>query len=192
MSITRPRPRLSIPSHGPRKKTDLDVSFNLVPGNLSPDLQPSSPPPKFPEKYSPQNVSKIGRYLLLGQLEGESYKAVNWQNNEEYICKVWILYYNSIWCIYFFSFLIHIHISRCFMKKIPENQNVYQKEVSRNISCTCTFVSMCGLCLCNSVCAELLPFDKIFGISPVEKNSNLTSLENETEIFEYFKLIHIY
>jgi hypothetical protein len=62
--------------------------FNLVPGNLSPDLQPSSPQPKFPEKYTPHNVSKIGRYLLLEQIEGDSYKAVNWQNNEEYICKV--------------------------------------------------------------------------------------------------------
>ena len=95
MSLTRSRPRLHIPSHGPRKKRDrLDFSFNLVPGNhgksgnLSPDLQPSSPPPKFPEKYSPHNVSKIGRYLLLEQFEGETYKAVNWQNNEEYICKV--------------------------------------------------------------------------------------------------------
>lgn len=101
MSFTRPRPRLHIPSHGPRKKTELDVSFNLVPGNLSPDLQPSSPLPKFPEKYSPQNVSKIGRYLLLGQLEGETYKAVNWQNNEEYICKVFpITRYREILAAY--------------------------------------------------------------------------------------------
>lgn len=96
MSFTRSRPRLHIPSHGPRKKTELDLSFNLVPGNLSPDLQPSSPQPKFPEKYTPHNVSKIGRYLLLEQIEGESYKAVNWQNNEEYICKVTMILQYSV------------------------------------------------------------------------------------------------
>jgi hypothetical protein len=100
MSFTRSRPRLHIPSHGPRKKTELDFSFNLVPGNLSPDLQPSSPQPKFPEKYTPHNVSKIGRYLLLEQIEGDSYKAVNWQNNEEYICKVAMILQYSV----FFSF----------------------------------------------------------------------------------------
>lgn len=102
MSVTRSRPRLQIPSHGPRKKTDqFDISFNLVPGNLSPDLQPSSPQPKFPEKYSTQNVSKIGRYLLLGQIEGDAYKAVNWQNNEEYICKVFpITRYREILAAY--------------------------------------------------------------------------------------------
>ncbi|XP_069106337.1 tribbles homolog 2-like [Argopecten irradians] len=87
MSLTGSRPRLSIPSHGPRKKDYYDTNSNIgVQGALSPDLQPSQP--LFPEKYEQSNVSKIGKYLLLDQIEGDIYKAVNWQTKDEYVCKI--------------------------------------------------------------------------------------------------------
>ncbi|KAK3087000.1 hypothetical protein FSP39_000216 [Pinctada imbricata] len=85
MNTASRRPRLYIPSHGPRKKDELlDNQSNL--GSLTPDLQPAKP--DFPQKFEEQNVFKIGRYLLLDQLEGETFKAVNWQTKEESICKV--------------------------------------------------------------------------------------------------------
>lgn len=94
MSITRQRPRLNIPSHGHKKETEDPP--NLGQTNLSPDLQPVAP--SFPPKYGQNGVSKVGRYFLLDQIEGEIYKAVNTQTKEECICKVRhnICYYCSI------------------------------------------------------------------------------------------------
>lgn len=87
MNITRVRPRLQIPKHGHQKKEDLfdnpKPNLNSV---LSPDVQ--LPPPDFPKKPDAQKASKIGRYILLDQQEGETFKAINWQTYEEYICKV--------------------------------------------------------------------------------------------------------
>lgn len=99
MSLTENRPRLTIPSHGPRKKDTFDSHPNLgVQGVLSPDLQPT--PPQFPQKYGQSNVSKIGKYLILDQIEGDIYKAVNWQNKDEYICKVGIIsVFNKLACV---------------------------------------------------------------------------------------------
>lgn len=91
MSLIRSRPRLHIQCNGPRKKENFIDNNQPNLGNLSPDLQPSTPP-EFPQKTggqsSKQNVYKIGRYLLLNQLEGEIYKSVNCQTKEECICKV--------------------------------------------------------------------------------------------------------
>lgn len=94
MSLIRSRPRLHIQCNGPRKKENFIDNNQPNLGNLSPDLQPNTPP-EFPQKTggqsTKQNVYKIGRYLLLNQLEGEIYKSVNCQTKEECICKVSIL-----------------------------------------------------------------------------------------------------
>lgn len=87
MNITRVRPRLHISKHGRQKKEDLfDIQQSNLNSTLSPDVQLSVP--EFPKKSSAQNASKIGRYFLLDQQEGETFRAVNWQTYEEYICKV--------------------------------------------------------------------------------------------------------
>ncbi|XP_074656078.1 tribbles homolog 2-like [Tubulanus polymorphus] len=93
MNIPRPRPRpLVIPSpqqNGPhhRKQVETDQqSANF--GNLSPDLQPNSPP-AFPVEDPARTVLKIGRYLLQKQYDGtNSYTAVNIETQLEYVCKV--------------------------------------------------------------------------------------------------------
>lgn len=87
MSITRIRPRLQITKHGHKKKEDIfEIQQPNLNSTLSPDVQ--LPAPEFPKKSSAQNVSKIGRYILFDQQEGETFRAVNWQTYEEYICKV--------------------------------------------------------------------------------------------------------
>ena len=79
MSLTGSRPRLSIPSHGPRKKDYYDTNSNIgVQGALSPDLQPSQP--LFPERDEQSNGSKIGGDVSLHNIDGDIYTAVNWQS----------------------------------------------------------------------------------------------------------------
>lgn len=90
MSFPRQRPRPLIVSHGPRKKFNNYESQPNV-GNLSPDLQPNTPP--VFQKPSSQNVFKIGKYLLVEQSEGnEIYKAVNLTSGDESVCKVCTIY----------------------------------------------------------------------------------------------------
>lgn len=86
MSLPRQRPRPLIVSHGPRKKFhNYDTQPNV--GNLSPDLQPTSPP-VFQKPSSSQDVFKIGKYLLVEQNEGNDiYKAVDLSTGEESTCK---------------------------------------------------------------------------------------------------------
>ncbi|XP_067665296.1 tribbles homolog 2-like [Haliotis asinina] len=85
MSFSRQRPRPLIVSHGPRKKFNNFESQPNV-GNLSPDLQPNTPP--VFQKQSSQNVFKIGKYLLVEQSDGnEIYKAVNLTTGDESVCK---------------------------------------------------------------------------------------------------------
>lgn len=93
MSVYRPRPRLHI-SHGPRKKVDSTPLSNL--GNLSPDLLPS--PPVFPQSPDSKNVSKIGEYFILDQVDGELYNAVNSQTKVKCQCKVCIDNHNDRYC----------------------------------------------------------------------------------------------
>ncbi|XP_041360812.1 tribbles homolog 2-like [Gigantopelta aegis] len=85
MSLTRPRPRPIVVSHGPRKKVDFEPLPNV--GNLSPDLQPNTPP--VFQRPTSQNVLKIGKYLLFDHPEGsEVYSAVNSITGENCVCKV--------------------------------------------------------------------------------------------------------
>lgn len=99
MNITRVRPRLHISKHGRQKKEDLfDIQQSNLNSTLSPDVQLSVP--EFPKKSSAQNASKIGRYFLLDQQEGETFRAVNWQTYEEYICKVRFFFSYFYFAIY--------------------------------------------------------------------------------------------
>jgi len=55
-----------------------------VSGSLSPELQPNTPP-VLPNK---QDVYKIGKYLLVEQLDSNIYKAIDIHTTQEKICKV--------------------------------------------------------------------------------------------------------
>lgn len=94
MSSTRPRPRLVINHNGPRKNfCEFDPGSPNV-GNLSPDLQPSSPPEYIPQQHS--HVCQIGKYFLINQADGNStFKAINRENGEEFKCKVIAFYFLS-------------------------------------------------------------------------------------------------
>jgi hypothetical protein len=86
MSLIRTRPRPLQIQNGPRKHVDFEPP-PCVAGNLSPDLQPNSPP-VFPTNDC-QHVLQIGKYLLQRQLEANNlYKAINVDNRGEYLCKV--------------------------------------------------------------------------------------------------------
>ncbi|KAK6186972.1 hypothetical protein SNE40_006227 [Patella caerulea] len=100
MSLIRQRPSRQLIvnnpaiNNGPRKKnleTEPLAPFKgSNPGNLSPDLQPNTPP-VFPKNCSQdQDVLKIGKYLLYNQTtdSSEVYNAVNSQTHEEFVCKV--------------------------------------------------------------------------------------------------------
>lgn len=109
MNITRVRPRLHISKHGRQKKEDLfDIQQSNLNSTLSPDVQLSVP--EFPKKSSAQNASKIGRYILLDQQEGETFRAVNWQTYEEYICKVRIFFISQFDIYLFFCKKITISL----------------------------------------------------------------------------------
>ena len=56
-----------------------------VSGSLSPELQPNTPP-VIPSGQ--QSVYKIGKYLLVEQLDSNIYKAVDIHTNQDKICKV--------------------------------------------------------------------------------------------------------
>lgn len=84
MNLGRTRPRLQI-SNGPRKKDVVEKTIHNLGGTLSPDLQPSQPVFTKPEQY---NVLKIGKYLLLDRIEGETFRAVHYQTREESVCKI--------------------------------------------------------------------------------------------------------
>lgn len=108
MNIPRVRPRLHISKHGRQKKEDLfDIQQSNINSTLSPDVQLSIP--EFPKKSSAQNASRIGRYFLLDQQEGETYRAVNWQTYEEYICKVPFLdkYHYMYWKLLLYSHTLY-------------------------------------------------------------------------------------
>ena len=84
------RPRLLI-SHGPKKKTDFESPPNLG-GNLSPDLQPCSPPSFcVSEDVVPnqEQYLKIGKYVIR-QVNPSSVNcmAVDQCTGDEYLCKV--------------------------------------------------------------------------------------------------------
>lgn len=85
MSLVRQRPRLSISSHGPFKRENLEHSEKEIGGYLSPDIKLTSP--VFPTKPEDYTVCKIGRFVLEN-VEPGTYKATDWQTREEKICKV--------------------------------------------------------------------------------------------------------
>ena len=102
MSVTRPRPRPIVVSHGPRKKVDFEPLPNV--GNLSPDLQPNTPP--VFQRPTSQNVLKIGKYLLFDHPEGNDvYSAVNSITGEKYVCKVSALLFSYL-CIWLHNTVI--------------------------------------------------------------------------------------
>lgn len=138
MNITRVRPRLHISKHGRQKKEDLfDIQQSNLNSTLSPDVQLSVP--EFPKKSSAQNASKIGRYILLDQQEGETFRAVNWQTYEEYICKVRI-FFISQFDIYLF-----------FCKK---NYNIIPKDFTVGIQIRYYAVMFCNWMKCNNTSLE--------------------------------------
>lgn len=61
-----------------------------VSGSLSPELQPNTPP-VLPNK---QDVYKIGKYLLVEQLDSNIYKAIDIHTTQEKICKVCSTFYH--------------------------------------------------------------------------------------------------
>ncbi|XP_013409915.1 tribbles homolog 2-like [Lingula anatina] len=85
MSVRRTRPRpIIIPNA--RKNVDLQTPPHL--GNLTPDLQPNSPP-VFP-CATQHEVARLGQYILTEPLDGEDvYQAVNIHTHEKFICKVY-------------------------------------------------------------------------------------------------------
>lgn len=84
------RPRLLI-SHGPKKKTEFESPPNLG-GNLSPDLQPCSPPSFcVSEDVLPlqEQYLKIGKYVIhQANPSSENCTAVDQSTGDEYLCKV--------------------------------------------------------------------------------------------------------
>lgn len=86
MSQVRQRPRLLISSHGPLKRENLEHSEKEIGGYLSPDIN-KFPSLVFPTKSERYSICKIGRYVLE-HVEGDTYKATDWQTREEKICKV--------------------------------------------------------------------------------------------------------
>lgn len=105
MSVRRSRLRpLYIPQ---RKHVDFEPSPHLG-GNLSPDLQPNTPPTfsRNAEEPKPeQPISRIGQYLLLEQLDtAGTFKAVHTCSDEQFICKVIPLdkyreVLSAYWCV---------------------------------------------------------------------------------------------
>ncbi|CAN8026689.1 unnamed protein product [Ixodes persulcatus] len=86
--------RLSVDIQAAQEKRQQN--FDKVPdgvcataGNLSPNLQPATPP-VFPCNREPFAASLVGgRYILLEQLEGSAmYRSVNVHTHEEFSCKV--------------------------------------------------------------------------------------------------------
>ena len=89
---SRPRPTLIIPH---RKHVEFEPPSHL--GNLSPDLQPSSPPTFQSGDPASHLVSKVGKYLLTEKNQtpdgSKLYQAVHSETLKVFICKVsfWFL-----------------------------------------------------------------------------------------------------
>ena len=88
MSLARQRPRLQLLSHGPFKRENLEHSEKETGGYLSPDINKLTSP-VFPQKAENHPICKIGRYILEN-VEADTYRATDWQTQEEKICKVCI------------------------------------------------------------------------------------------------------
>ncbi|XP_055871804.1 tribbles homolog 2-like [Biomphalaria glabrata] len=88
MNRQRSRPRLQI-SHGPKKKVEYEQPPDL--GNLSPDLQPCSPPTFFTQEdgISQNPFYQIGKYIVRQtNPSNECCTAVDRINGTEFTCKV--------------------------------------------------------------------------------------------------------
>ncbi|KAI8764393.1 tribbles 3, partial [Biomphalaria glabrata] len=87
MNRQRSRPRLQI-SHGPKKKVEYEQPPDL--GNLSPDLQPCSPPTFFTQEdgISQNPFYQIGKYIVRQtNPSNECCTAVDRINGTEFTCK---------------------------------------------------------------------------------------------------------
>ena len=93
-SLHRGRARLSV--HIPdRKHVDFEQPPHLSGGNLSPDLQPATPP-TYPTSASSQEallpVTEIGNYVLIQQTDCvgdiQVFRAFHCDSHEEFVCKV--------------------------------------------------------------------------------------------------------
>jgi tribbles-like protein len=95
-SLQRGRARLSV-NIPDRKHVDFDQPSYLSGGNLSPDLQPATPPTypnvtSYTEDPTTQQASRICNYVLLPQTESvgdiPTYRAFHCDTQVEYECKV--------------------------------------------------------------------------------------------------------
>ena len=126
MSLVRQRPRLLLQSHGPIKREILEHSEKEIGGYLSPDIKLTSP--SFPTKTEKYNVCKIGRYVL-DNVEGDTYKAIDWQTREEKICKVCML--SGFLCLdYYVVVICRISIKNLtWFLKTQEQTHISVKEI---------------------------------------------------------------
>ncbi|GIY97958.1 tribbles 2 [Caerostris extrusa] len=85
--IAKSNLRLDIRDVG-EKQTDFEKTAVGL-GNLSPNLQPATPP-TFPNSKEPLTATKIGdKYLLLNRLEGGILRrCIHIESQQEYVCKV--------------------------------------------------------------------------------------------------------
>ncbi|XP_002742313.1 tribbles homolog 2-like [Saccoglossus kowalevskii] len=73
--------------HGPKHFVPYDSPPDLTFNSISPNLQANSPP-QFTENDCTHVISKIGRYILVEQLEKNQYKSIDTLTQGVFLCKV--------------------------------------------------------------------------------------------------------
>ncbi|GFT12700.1 tribbles homolog 2 [Nephila pilipes] len=86
--IAKPNLRLNLRDVGHKHHTNFEKP-GVGGGNLSPNLQPATPP-TFPNSKEPLTATKIAdKYLLLNRLDGSLLRrCIHIESQQEYVCKV--------------------------------------------------------------------------------------------------------
>lgn len=86
--LPKPNLRLNLRDVGHKHQTNFEKP-GVGGGNLSPNLQPATPP-TFPNSKEPLTATKVAdKYLLLNRLDGSILRrCIHIESQQEYVCKV--------------------------------------------------------------------------------------------------------